>query len=215
MSLPVIILCGGGHARVLIEALKTSTMTILGITDADPAKRNMLITGIPVLGDDDVVAHHRPGTIQLVNGMGSVSVPRVRTALFERFKSQGYAFITVVHPSAVIASDVAIGEGAQIMAGAVIQPGSTIGLNTIVNTKASVDHDCHIGSHVHISPGVTLSGDVRIGDGVHIGTGATVIQGISIGRNSLIGAGSVVVTDVPENAEFAGVPARQRVMKNS
>jgi UDP-perosamine 4-acetyltransferase len=215
MNLPVIILGGGGHAKVLIEALKTSKRTILGITDADPAKHNMLIMGIPVLGDDGAVLHHLPGSIRLVNGMGSVNVPRARTALFEKFKSKGYAFVTVVHPSAVIASDVALGEGAQIMAGAVIQPGSTIGMNTIVNTKASVDHDCSIGDHVHISPGVTLSGDIRVADEVHLGTGATVIQGIRIGRNSLIGAGSVVVTDVPENTEYAGVPARQRASKIS
>jgi sugar O-acyltransferase (sialic acid O-acetyltransferase NeuD family) len=215
MSLPVIILGGGGHAKVLIEALKISNITILGITDSDPAKHNTLVMGIPVLGDDDAVTHHLPGNIRLVNGMGSVTVPRAKTALFERFKSQGYVFITVIHPSAVIASDVTLGEGAQIMAGAVIQPGSTIGMNTIVNTKASVDHDCHIGKHVHISPGVTLSGDVRIGDEVHIGTGATVIQGIRIGRSSLIGAGSVVVTDVPENTQYAGVPARQHITKIS
>jgi len=215
MSLPVIIMGGGGHAKVLIEALRASGVTILGITDADPAKHNTLIMGIPVLGDDAAVAHHRPENIHLVNGMGSVNVPQARTALFERFKGQGYTFITVVHPSAVIASDVSLGEGSQIMAGAVIQPGSTIGMNTIVNTKASVDHDCIIGNHVHISPGVTLSGDVRIGDGVHLGAGATVIQGIAIGRNSLIGAGSVVVTAVPENTVFVGVPARHRMTKNS
>lgn len=215
MNFPVIILGGGGHAKVLIEALKTSNITILGVTDTDPAKHNTLTMGIPVLGDDNTVSHHLPGSIRLVNGMGSVNVPRAKTALFEKFKSQGYTFITVVHPSAVIASDVTLGEGSQIMAGAVIQPGSTIGMDTIVNTKASVDHDCHIGNHVHISPGVTLSGDVRIGDEVHLGTGATVIQGITIGRNSLIGAGSVVVTDVPENTEFSGVPARQRMTKYS
>ena len=48
----------------------------------------------------------------------------------------------------------------------------SIGANSIVNTRASVDHDCRIGETVHIAPGVTLSGAVTIGDGTHIGTGA-------------------------------------------
>jgi sugar O-acyltransferase (sialic acid O-acetyltransferase NeuD family) len=131
-------------------------------------------------------------------------------AVFEKFKGKGFTFATIVHPSAVVASDVALGEGAQIMAGAIIQPGSRIGMNTIVNTKASVDHDCLIGDHVHLSPGVTLSGDVRIYNGVHIGTGATVIQGITIGANSLVGAGSVVIADVPSEIRVLGAPARKR-----
>ena len=95
------------------------------------------------------------------------------------------------------------------MAGSVIQPGSVIGRNVIINTRTSIDHDCEISDHVHVAPGVTLSGKVKIAAGAHIGTGATVIQGINIGANSMIGAGAVVVSDVAGDSKVIGVPARE------
>jgi sugar O-acyltransferase (sialic acid O-acetyltransferase NeuD family) len=214
MRLPVLIIGGGGHTKVLIEALKLRSITILGIIDADSSKIGADVSGIRVIGDDSALSAHGPETLQLVNGIGSVHVPKIRINVFNKFKAKGFTFATVIHPSAVVASDVVLGEGVQIMAGAVIQPGSTIGMNTIVNTSGSVDHDCLIGSHVHLSPGVTLSGGVRIGDAVHLGTGATVIQGVTIGKNSLVGAGSVVINDIPSDTEVMGVPAK-KLIKNA
>lgn len=208
MNLPVIVLGAGGHAKVLIEALLASSAVIAGIVDPDPALAGIAILGVPMLGDDDVVAEFPSSEIQLVNGLGSVGLPLVRLQLFERFKALGYDFATVVHPSAIVASDVVLGEGAQIMAGAVIQPGSRIGINSIVNTRSSVDHDCIIGDHVHIAPGVTLSGGVKTGTGCHIGTGATVIQGITIGPDSVIGAGALVICDIPAKVTAFGIPAK-------
>lgn len=208
MSLPVLIVGGGGHAKVLIEALRLRSSEILGILDADPAKTDHRILGISVIGGDEKLSGYSPDSVLLVNALGSVDLPKARKALFERFKEQGFHFATVVHPAATLASDIVIGEGAQIMAGAVIQPSCKIGVNTIVNTSASVDHDCVIDGHVHLAPGVTLSGDVRIGDSVHIGTGATVIQGVTIGRNSIVGAGAVVVHDVADGSIVVGVPAK-------
>ncbi len=209
MSLPVIILGAGGHAKVLIDALLASSAVITGIVDPNPMLAGANILGVPVLGGDDVVDGVPPSQVQLVNGLGSVSLPTIRQHLYERFKGLGYNFATVVHPSAVVASDVVLGEGAQVMAGAVIQPGCRIGINSIINTRASVDHDCIIGDHAHISPGVTMSGGVTVGECSHVGTGATVIQGLSIGTGCLIAAGAVVTKDIFDGAKVRGVPARE------
>jgi UDP-perosamine 4-acetyltransferase len=208
VTAPVLILGAGGHAKVLINALLASSACISGIVDPDLALVGTEVLGVPVLGGDDIVNKFPPSEIILVNGLGSVGIPAKRRQLFERFKSLGYSFATVIHPSAVVASDVELGEGAQIMAGAVIQPGSRIGCNAIVNTRASVDHDCIIGDHVHIAPGVTLSGGVAVGDSCHIGTAATVIQGIRIGSGSVIGAGALILKDVPPSVTVVGVPAK-------
>jgi hypothetical protein len=63
-----------------------------------------------VLGGDDVVDKFPPSEVQLVNGLGSVGLPIIRQQLYERFKSLGYNFATVVHPSAVVASDVVLNK---------------------------------------------------------------------------------------------------------
>lgn len=95
------------------------------------------------------------------------------------------------------------------MAGAVIQPDVTIGANVLINTRASVDHDCRIGDHAHLAPGTTLCGGVCVGHTTHIGAGATVIQGVQIGNRCLIGAGSLVLRDVADGKKAYGVPAKE------
>ena len=209
MNQPVIILGGGDHAKVLINALRASSIKMLGVIDKDPARHNTFIMSVPVLGDDSVLDRHRPESVLLVNGIGSINVSHNRAMVYESFKKKGYSFISVLHPSTVVASGVILGEGAQIMAGAIIQPGSRIGANAIINTHVTVDHDCEIGDHVHLAPGVTLSGCVRVGSKTHIGTGAIIIQGISIGMNCMVAAGAVVVSDVPNGLFVAGLPARE------
>lgn len=209
MSLPVLVLGGGGHAKVLIEALLVNSAVIAGIVDSDPQLAGTLVLGIPVLGGDDIVNDFPHEEILLVNGLGSVKVPVKRRELFDRFKREGYQFATVIHPSVVIASDVKLEEGVQLMAGVVIQPGCRIGSNTIINTKASVDHDCIVGDHVHIAPGVTLSGGITIGSCSHIGSGATVTQGVVIGVGCLVAAGAVVTNDIADRVMVRGVPARE------
>jgi len=208
MRLPVIILGAGGHAKVLVDALLASSSVIAGVVTPDSALAGTFLLGVPVLGGDDFVDKYGPAEVNLVNGLGSIGLPVKRQSLFLRFKSMGYKFATVIHPSAILASDVELGEGTQVMAGAVIQAGSCIGSNAIINTRASVDHDCTIGDHVHIAPGVTLSGGVTVCEASHIGTGATVIQGICIGAESLIGAGTLVLKDVQRSTTVVGVPAR-------
>jgi UDP-perosamine 4-acetyltransferase len=209
MSLPLIVLGAGGHARVLVDALLGAGLPVRGLTDADPAKTGSAVLGLPVLGGDEEVLALAPEAVLLVNGIGSVRVSASRRKLFEDFKKRGYFFERVIHPSAIVAPDAVLAEGAQIMAGAVLQTGCRIGENAIINTRAAVDHDCVIGSHVHISPGVTLCGNVEVGEGSHIGAGATVIQGVRIGRNCMVAAGAVVIRDIPDGATVAGLPAKE------
>jgi sugar O-acyltransferase (sialic acid O-acetyltransferase NeuD family) len=203
---PIIVLGAGGHARVVIDALRAVGATILGVVAPPTATR---IQGVDLLGDDDVIDRFATDRVSLANGLGSVERPVQRRAIYERFKARGYQFATIRHPFSSVAADASLGEGAQIMAGAVVQSGAAIGANVIVNTRASIDHDCKIGDHCHIAPGVTVSGSVLVGTGVHVGTGATIIQGIQIGDGATVGAGAVVVRDVRTNAHVLGVPARE------
>lgn len=207
MSRPIIILGGGGHAKVLIEALRCSNLEIIGLTDPNPDLHGKSIMGVPVLGDDSVLSGYSADRVALVNGLGSTRQPNARRQLYENISSRGFSFANVVHPSAIIAGDVTIGNGVQLMAGVILQPGVALGDNVIINTRVSVDHDCRIGCHSHLAPGVVLSGEVTVGEGVHIGTGASIVNHVRIGDDSLIGAGSLVLRSIPDNVVAYGVPA--------
>jgi len=208
MTKPVVILGGGGHARVVIDALRCAGHSIAGVIDPKPEVAETLPAGVKWLGAD--LSKARAGEVDLAIGVGSLDVgdknPRPR--LFKEAKAGGFKLLSFRHPSAILAGDVTLGEGCQVMAGAILQPGVRLGVNCIVNTGASLDHDCRIGNHVHIAPGAVLSGTVAVGDGSHLGTGAVVIQNISIGTEAMIAAGAVVTRDVPAGARVAPGPQR-------
>lgn len=202
MSKSVVVLGGGGHGKVLIEALNRLGCPILGVLDPALSPK-MRILGAEVLGNDSWLESKSAQEFDLVNGLGILpQQAQGRHKVFTLWRGKGFHFISVLHPSAIFASDVRLGEGVQVMAGAVIQPGTVIGANSIVNTRVAVDHDCRIGADCHLAPGVTLSGGVWIGDGCHIGTGANVIQGIVIGDGAVVAAGATVYRDVPAGSRY-------------
>jgi sugar O-acyltransferase (sialic acid O-acetyltransferase NeuD family) len=204
-DLPLIVVGGGGHAKVLVSTLLLLRHRVLGFVDVDLSMPPLL--GIPNLCDDDAVLAYRPEQVRLVNGVGSINSTIRRQRIYERFIERGYVFETIIHPFSMVSHEVETGAGVQIMAGAIVQPGTRLGDDMIVNTGACVDHDCLIEAHAHIAPRATLSGNVHIGRGSHIGAGATIIQGIKVGIGSTVGAGAVVIRDVPDEVTVAGVPA--------
>jgi UDP-perosamine 4-acetyltransferase len=210
MKTDVIILGAGGHAKVLIDTLlHDASINIIGILDPNPVLLGQTILGARVLGNDDEIKYYAPDSVRLVNGVGSVDLPSVRKNIFLRFKAKGYEFLTVRHPHSYIAASAVLGEGCQVMAGSVIQPGTTIGNDVVINTNVSVDHDCMLADHIHLAPGSVLSGDVRIGEECHIGARAVILQGIEIGKKCLVGAGAVVIRSIDTGSRVVGVPAKQ------
>jgi acetyltransferase-like isoleucine patch superfamily enzyme len=98
------------------------------------------------------------------------------------------------------------------MPNAVINADAYVGEHVIVNTAATIDHDCRIEDFVHISPGVHMAGGVQIGCCARIGIGASLIPGVRVGRDTIVGAASCVIRDLPENVIAVGCPAK--VIKN-
>ena len=119
----------------------------------------------------------------------------------------GANVVSIIHPSAIIGSNVAIGIGTFVAPGAVINTGSTVGKGVIINTCSSVDHDCVIDDFCHISVGARIAGTVEIGHGTFLCAGATVINNHSICSGCVIGAGAVVIKDITESGTYVGVPA--------
>jgi len=119
---PVIILGAGGHAKVVAEALKLSERDILGFVTPD-LKTGSEFCGKKVLGDDDFINFYSPDEVELINGVGSLPRKYLRWEVADKIRKQTYRFTSIVHPNTVIASDISLDEGVQIMAGVIIQPG--------------------------------------------------------------------------------------------
>jgi sugar O-acyltransferase (sialic acid O-acetyltransferase NeuD family) len=204
----VIVLCSGGHARVVIEALLSRGTRPVAVTDRDSARVGTSLGGIPIMGTDEDILKMTIDSVELANGLGNLasrsdSGLSARRDLFQRFAKLGYRFPVISHAAAVIASDASLGEGVQVMAGAIVQPAARVGRNVLINTRAVVEHDCQVGDHAHIAPCALLCGAVSVGEGAHVGAGAVVLGGVCVGAGSIVAAGAVVAKDVAAGA-FVG-----------
>lgn len=197
----LMIVGSGGHASVVLDAARLmqqwDSIIILEQTKV----------GI-VLDVHDVYAnrHQYKPTHELFVAIGNnLNREKVTNELI----SEGFSLATIVHPSAIVAASVSIGEGSCILAGAILNPHVTIGKGVIVNTGASLDHHNRIGDYSHVCPGSVLAGDVTIGSHCFLGTGSVVSNQIEITSHVTLGAGCVVVKSFTEPGTYVGVPARK------
>lgn len=198
MNKPVIVLGAGGHASVLVDMLRSHGVVPLALVAPAMEGGRVVLADIPLWHDEAQILTHRPDEVELINGIGSLPGNPLRAELFARYRALGYRFARVVSAKAMVSDYAVLEEGVQIMAGAIIQAGTLVGPNSIINTGAIVDHDCHLGGDNHVAPGAVLSGGVVTGERVHIGTGASVIQGISIGAQAVVGAGATLTRPLGE-----------------
>lgn len=210
-SLPLIMLGAGGHAKVLLSLAQASGLNVIGVCDPELAEQGCdQWRGVRVLGGDEALDAFDPASVGLINGIGQLVGSTGRRKVFERLKAKGFRFPVLVHPTAWVDPSAVLNEGAQVMAGAVIQADTSVGLNSIINTQASVDHDCYLGAHVHVAPGATLCGNVQVQDLAFIASGATVIQGLTVEEGAVVGAGAVLVRNLAARLMLIGPAARNK-----
>ena len=195
-----------GHAKVVIDAIERSGgAKVVFVCDDAPGKHGGTLMGYPVIGGRKELLERRSEAARGIVGIGDNAI---RAQVAGWLLDNGCTLATVVHPSASIGREVALGDGTVVMAGCVINSGATVGRNVIINTGATIDHDCEIGDSSHVAPGAHLCGHVRVGAETLIGAGATIIPGVRVGSRAVIGAGSTVLSDVPDGARAGGNPCR-------
>ncbi|MCA3272175.1 MAG: NeuD/PglB/VioB family sugar acetyltransferase [Roseomonas sp.] len=206
MTRPRILLLGaGGHGKAIADLLLADGgYEVAGFVDAAPKASQVL--GLPVLGDESLLAALAGQGIALAHAAVGDNAQRLAAAALLR--AAGFALPSLTHPVALIGYGARVGEGAAILARAVIGPEAEIGALALINTGAIVEHDCVVEEAAHIGPGAVLAGGVRVGAGALIGAGAVVRPGVVIGAGAVVGAGAAVVEDVAPGARVAGVPAR-------
>jgi acetyltransferase EpsM len=203
---------GGEHAVVILDAARLQGMwDVTGFVDPEPNVR-LEGLGLAWLSDDRAAMAQLRGQHILLT-VGGVEGVTIRRTLADRYSAAGCVWATVTHPSAVVASDATVGEGAAILARAVVNPGARVGEHSIINTGAIVEHDVDLGTNVQVGPGTVIGGGAAIGRDVFIGLGARIRDHVRIGAGAVIGMGSVVVGDVPAGLVVVGIPARPRAGK--
>lgn len=204
MKNKLIIIGASGHGKVVADiAIKINKWQSIAFLDDDESIKTSM--GLEVIGKlADALTYKDEADFFVAIGSNAT-----REKFQEKLIEQGLSVVSLIHPTAVIGTDVETGIGSVVMAGVVINSSSRIGKGCIINTGSSVDHDNVIEDYVHISPGVNMAGTVKVGNGSWIGIGSIVSNNVNICSGCKVGAGAVVVKDITEPGTYVGVPVRR------
>jgi sugar O-acyltransferase (sialic acid O-acetyltransferase NeuD family) len=209
MSKRVILLGAGGFGREVIawtsDAYKAGAMPeITSFADDNPTALARFSYDLEYLGSImDLKVN--PDDLLLVG----VASPLVKKKIFENFSEYIDQFLTLIHPSAVVASTATIGRGVVICPFALISADTQISDFVTINVMSSIGHDSIIGKFSTLSGHVDVTGQVQVGEAVFFGSGAKIIPRIKIGENSKIGAGCTVMRSVLPNVTYYTTPAKK------
>jgi len=154
-----------------------------------------------------------PGIHKCIPALVTPSVKKIVVDFFQQnCLVEREHYITMDHPSSVIASTAIVGNGCFIEPGVVVASFTNIGFGVYLNRGSTIGHHVTIGDFVSIGPGCHIAGHSVIGSGVTLGIGAIVFDHVRIGENTIIGGGSVVTKDIPSHVIAWGNPCK--VIKN-
>ncbi|CAB3738815.1 Putative acetyltransferase EpsM [Paraburkholderia sediminicola] len=206
----IVLVGSSGHAKVVIDVVeKQGCYRIAGLIDAfrTPGEETL---GYRVLGGEadlpGLAAEHDLKGLIVAIGDNYV---RAKVAAKVADVCPQLPFVSALHPAASVGKGTRIGAGTVVMAGAVINADCRVGQFCIVNTKASLDHDCVMDDFSSLAPGVTTGGNCRVGSHAAVSIGAVLRHGITIGEHSVVGAGSIVLKAVDAFSVTYGNPAKR------
>jgi sugar O-acyltransferase (sialic acid O-acetyltransferase NeuD family) len=206
-----IVICGaGGHGLSTLALLSAQPQfKVVGFLDDTKPVGHVVSGGLSVLGGIRNCEEKIPRSTYLALGIGGPWPLKPRAEIFTMLSEKGFVFPELVHPSAVIDSNVFLAHGVQVHANATIRYGSNIGANVLINTGAIVEHECKVGESSVLSPKSLICGKVTIGARTLVGAGAVVLENLDVGSDVLVGASALVLNNLENFSYFKGVPAKR------
>jgi UDP-perosamine 4-acetyltransferase len=202
----VVIVGGGGHTKMCLDILQqVKSYEVAEIVEYYPEHTIKGVRGQKPASVQTLKKLFQQGVRHAVVGVGALHNPKIRDTIFCELKKIGFFMPNLVHPFSTIEPSASLGEGNQVMAGAVISSNAVIGNNCIINSGSVICHDSLLFDNAHIAPGTVLAGHAKVGSNTLVGMGVTVYRAVSIGNNVIIHNGLSIVKDIPDNTIVKGV----------
>ena len=203
----ILIVGAGGFGREVLhwarDAWPEHARTFAGFLSADPSALRHHALDAPILADPAAFTPE-PGDAFLL----AIGIPGVRRRVAEDLERRGAEFLTLVHPTAIVAASATIGSGSILCPFSIASDAVRLGRFTLMNYHSSLGHDAATGDFAVLSPYATLGGAASIGPDVFLGLHASVGPGASIGPRSKVAANSAALHDAPADTLIHGVPGR-------
>ena len=129
----------------------------------------------------------------------AVGNSKVKRNIAECIKSKGGNFISLIHPTAIIAASAIIGEGNIIYPSCVIGPNVKINDFNLFTSQSAISHDTVIGSYNFFATAL-LCGYNNVGDDNYFGIKVTTLPEIHVGSRNIIQAGMIIDRSIQDDS---------------
>jgi sugar O-acyltransferase (sialic acid O-acetyltransferase NeuD family) len=204
----LIIIGAGGMGRTMYDMAKEShgygmTYDIRGFIDDNISALDNFANYPPIIAP---IQGYQPKEDEIfICSIGGAS----RRKCIEEILSKGGQFLTMIHSTARIGTNVEIGEGTIIGAFTTIGADAKVGKYNLIQSYSVIGHDSIIGDWNRIDTHVTLVGGTTVHNEVNIHTSAMISHNVTIEDNSRVAACSFVIRRVKAGTTVMGNPAKK------
>lgn len=206
----LIIIGAGGMGRTFFDMAKESigygqTFLIKGFIDDNTAALDNFNNYPPMLG---TITDYQPSDEDLfVCSIGGAA----RRKCIEEIISRGGKFLTMIHQTVRLGTNVEIGEGTVIGAFTSIGADAKVGKYNLIQSYSVIGHDSCIGDFNRIDTHVTLVGGTIVENDTDIHTSAMINHNVIVENNSRVAACSFVIRRVKSGTTVMGNPAKRLI----
>jgi sugar O-acyltransferase (sialic acid O-acetyltransferase NeuD family) len=207
-STAIILVGAGGLGRevlnYVLDAMPPSAhMRVRGFLDDNPSAISPDPCRFPILGS--ILDYAIEPKERFVMAIGDC----VRRAeLTRKMEARGARFITIIHPTAYVASNAAVGNGCIVGPFSAIGSDARVGDHVLLTWYSSLAHGSICHSFAVLSPYSTANGGAILEEGVFLGTHAVIQPMVRVGPWAKVASGSIVYRDLPPNCLALGNPAK-------
>jgi sugar O-acyltransferase (sialic acid O-acetyltransferase NeuD family) len=176
---------------------------IAGFLDDDPNALDAYDYPVAVI---DSITSHTPDVDEVF--VCAIGTPSIKRKVCEQLMVKSAQFITLVHPSVVLGTNVTLGQGVVLCPRVTLTADIVVEPFALMNCHSSAGHDVRIGAWSTVSGHCDLTGGSEVSAGAFLGTGVRLLPGKSVGANAYVGAGSVVLRSVRPESRVFGNPAQ-------
>lgn len=198
----------GNNTAVYIDLVEACGYEVSGLYHYEPSRIGQLYFGHRICGTHhDIVSSITDESTLFAISIGD---NKIRQEIAQQIRSRRGRLPTLIHPSATVSPYANLEESVVVHAGAVVQAGVTIAMDTVISFRAGITHTTTIHRGCYVAGGATVGAYITIEDLAFIGLGATLVSGkvARIGKCAIVGAGSTVLENVDDHEIVAGMPAR-------
>ena len=174
----IVVIGAGGHAKVCIDLIKSSTNFRIKHVIGLEKESGKNILGIKIIGNKKDFKELLKTSRYAIIALGQIKSYKKRKEYFRKLKKYGFKIPKIISTNAIFSKYSTVDEGTVVMNGSVIN------------------------ANVNVSTGAIINGGVKIGSGTFVGSGAIIIQNVKIGENCIVGAGAIVKKNLKSNQKI-------------